>query len=126
MRGEIAEAAVELRVLIKANANIIKEVFPDATLTQIVDTPKREFAELGTQNIQNMATPPPLPSTSCMEEFVLDFNFRFAGPPTSASYDDDDDDEDDDVAGAVNKGDVRTFTRKSFGVIARSYLSPYV
>jgi hypothetical protein len=41
MHGEIAEAAVERRALIKAIADFIKEVLPDATLTQKVDTLKR-------------------------------------------------------------------------------------
>jgi hypothetical protein len=49
MRGKIGEAAVERKDLIKAIANFVKEVLPNATL---VDTPpKRESVELGTQII---------------------------------------------------------------------------
>jgi hypothetical protein len=60
MRGEIAEATVKRRALIKTIADFIKVVLHDATLTQIVDTSKRESAEVGTQTLQNLATPPPL------------------------------------------------------------------
>jgi hypothetical protein len=35
MRGEIAEAVVELRALIKAIVEFIEEVLPDTSLTQI-------------------------------------------------------------------------------------------
>jgi hypothetical protein len=126
MRGEIAEAAVERRALIKAIADFIKEVLPDATLTQKVDTPKRDSAELGTQTVQNLATPLPLPSNTSAGKVVYEtqtspVSTRYAGPPTLASDDDDDDD-----AGVIIEGDVCTFARKSFGAIASPYLSPYV
>jgi hypothetical protein len=122
MRGEIAEAAVEGRALIKAIADYIKEVLTDATLTQKVDIPKRESVELGTQIVQDLATQPPLPSTSSAGEVVYEtqtspVSTRFAGPPTAAS------DDDDDYVGVVSEGDVRTFARKTFGVIAIPYLS---
>jgi hypothetical protein len=70
MRGEIAKAVVELRALIKAIVDFIKVVLPDATLTQNVETPKRVSADLGTQTIQILATPPPLPSTSSVGKVV--------------------------------------------------------
>jgi len=34
--------------------------------------------------------------------------------------------DDDDVTGAIGEGDVKAFTRKSFGKIASPYISPYV
>jgi hypothetical protein len=124
-RGKIAEAAVERRALIKVIADFIKVVLPNTTLTQKVYTPKRESAELGTQTVENLATPPPLPSTSSAGEVVYEAQTSpvgTAGLPTAAYAADDDD---DDVR-VVSDGDVRTFSRKSFGAIASPYLSPYV
>jgi hypothetical protein len=66
-------------------ADFIKVVLPDATLTQIVDTSKRETAELGTQPVQYLPTQPPLPSTSSVGEVVYEkqkshVSTRFAVP----------------------------------------------
>jgi hypothetical protein len=58
VRGEIAEAAIGRMTLIKAIADFIKDVLPDATLTQDVATPKRESVEFGTHTVQNLATTP--------------------------------------------------------------------
>jgi hypothetical protein len=50
---------------------------------------------------------------------------RSSGPPAPAGASDDDD-HDDGQTGAISEGDVHAFARKSFGAIARPYLSPYV
>jgi hypothetical protein len=129
MRGEIAEAAVERRALIKTIADFIKVVLPDATLTEKVDTPKRESVDLGTQTVQNLATPPPqpvaLPTIFSAGEVVYEtetspVSTRSDGAIAAVSYDEDYD------TGEVSEGDVRTYARKSFSEIASPYLSPYV
>jgi Tfp pilus assembly protein FimT len=48
MRDDTQESAVGGRALIKAFADIMKVVLPDATLTQKVATPKTESVEFGT------------------------------------------------------------------------------
>jgi hypothetical protein len=126
IRGEIAETAVECMALIKAIADFIKEVLPDATLTQKVDTSTRKCIvryEDCPESGNTAATSLNLfCERSCNETQTSPVSTRFAGPPAVAS---DDDDEDDD-AGAVSEGDVRTFARKSFGEIFSPYLSLYV
>jgi len=138
MRGEIAEAAVGRKALIKAIADFIKVILPGTTLAQKVTTPRSESVELGKQTDMNLATPPrsvPLPSTSSAGDVVYEtetspVSTRFAGD-TALAYDDVDDDADtgavskDVDTGAVSE-DVRKFARKSFGKIASPYLSPYV
>jgi hypothetical protein len=95
MRGEIAEAAVGRKALIKTIADFIKAVLPDTTLAPKTDTPESESVELGTQTVQDSpTTPQPLPSTSSAEKVSPRF-----------TYDDNDD-------------EVHKFARKSFGEIA--------
>jgi hypothetical protein len=128
VRGQIAEAAVERKALIKEITDFIKTVLLDITLTQKVATPKRESVEYGTQT----APPPPtrvvpLPSTSSVGDEVYEaetspVSTRFTGPPAPAAASDDDD-HDDGETGAISEGDVHAFARKSFGSIASPYLS---
>ena len=141
IRGEIAEAAVGRRALIKAIADFIKVILPDTTLAQKVTTPRSLSIELGTQTDMNLATPPrsaPLPSTSSAGDDVYEtatspFSDGFnRARPTALADDDDDDDVDtgavskDGDTGAVSEDETRKFARKSFGAIASPYLSPYV
>ena len=130
MRGKIAEAAVKHRALIKAIAEIIEVILPYTTLTQKVTTPRSDSAELGTQTVRNLTTPPqfvPLPSTSSAgdvnETETSPVSTRYAGATVVASDDDDDDDVD---TGAVSEGEVHKFARKSFVEISSTYLSTYV
>jgi len=147
MRGEIAEAAVGRKALIKAIADFIKVILPDTTLAQKVTTPKSGSVDLGTQTVRNLTTPlrfVALPSTSSAgdvyEAETGPVSTRFAGA-TALAYDDDDDNvytgavskdgdrgtvSKDMDTGAVSEEEVRKNARKSFGVIAGPYLSPYV
>jgi len=131
--GEIAEAAVGRKALIKAIADFIKVILPGTTLAQKVTTPR---SESGTQTDMNLATPPPpLPSTSSAGEVVYEtetspFGAGFTSArPTALAYDDDADigavSKDVDT-GAVSEAETRKYARKSFGAIASPYLSPYV
>jgi hypothetical protein len=56
MRGEIAEAAVGRKALIKAIADFIKVILPDTTLAQKVSTPRSGSAEEGTQTTESNNT----------------------------------------------------------------------
>jgi len=56
MRGEIAEAAVGRKALIKAIADFIKVILPDTTLAQKVTTPRSGSAEEGTQTTESNNT----------------------------------------------------------------------
>jgi len=134
MRGEIAEAAVGRRALVKAIKDFIKVILPDTTLAQKVTSPK------GTQTVRNLTRSlrvEPLPSTSSAGDV-----YEAETSPVSTSlsgaralaYDDDDDAKDVDT-GVVSRGvetpgigeDVtQQFARKSFGSIASPYLSAYV
>jgi hypothetical protein len=63
--GEIEEASVGRRALIIAIADFKKRVLPDTTATaQKVGSTEGDSAEFGTQTVQHLPTPPPLPSTS--------------------------------------------------------------
>ena len=125
-RGEIQEAVVGRTALIKAKADFIKEVLPGTTLAQKGATPKSVSAELVTQTVRNLTTPPQfvaIPSTSsagvvAYETEASPVSTRYAGA-TAAAYDDDVD------TGAVIEGEVHAFARKSFGEIFSPYLSPY-
>jgi len=93
MRGEIAEAAVGRRALIKAIADFMKVVLHD-TIAQKVTTPRSESRELGTQTDMNLAIPPrfvPLPSTfsagDVYETETSPVSTRFASA-TALAYDD--------------------------------------
>jgi len=102
MRGEIEEAVVGRRALIKATADFIKVVLPDTTLAQKVAIPKSESAEFGTQNIQHLTTPPQpvaLPSTSFAGNVYETGTSPVSTGIASATAADDDDDK---VAGAVS------------------------
>ena len=130
IRGEIAEAAVGRKALIKVIADFIKVVLPGTTLEQKVTTPR---SESGTQTDMNLATP--LPLTSSAGEVVYEtetspFSAGFTrARPTALAYDDDADigavSKDVDT-GAVSEAETRKYARKSFGAIASPYLSPYV
>ena len=142
MRGEIAEAAVGRKALIKAIADFIKVILPDTTLAQKVTTPKSGSVDLGTQTVRNLTTPPRFVATSSAgdvyEAETSPVSTRFAGV-TALAYDDDDVytgavSKDGDTGavgknvdtGAVSEEEVSKFARKSFGVIASPYLKPHV
>jgi hypothetical protein len=146
MRGEIAEAAVGRKALIKAIADFIKVILPGTTLARKITTPKSGSVDVGTQTVRNLSTPPrfeALPWTSSAgdvyEAETSPVSTRFAGA-TALAYDDDGGDADtgavskdvetgvvskDGDTGAVSEEEVRKFARKSFAVIASLYLSPY-
>jgi len=141
IRGEIAEAAVGRKALIKVIADFIKVVLPGTTLEQKVTTPR---SESGTQTDMNLATP--LPLTSSAGEVVYEtetspFSAGFTrARPTALAYDDDDNADTGAVSkdvdtgavskdvdtGAVSEAGTRKYARKSFGAIVSPYLSPYV
>jgi hypothetical protein len=143
IRGEIAEAAVRRKALIKAIADFIKAILPDTTLAEKITTPRSESIELVTQTDMNLATPPPrsapVPSTSSAGDVVYEtetspFSAGFTRAlPTALAYDDDADTgavSNDVDTGAVSKdvdtSETRKYARKSFGATASPYLSSYV
>jgi hypothetical protein len=120
-RGEIEEASVGRKALINAIADFIKTALPDTTLAPKAVVPKSEAVEFGTQTVQRLTTPPPLPSTSS-----AGYVFETETSPVITRLIPRDDDDDGDLAGDVSEGEVHAFARKSFGTIATPYLSPYI
>jgi hypothetical protein len=98
VRGKIPEAAVEPKALIKAIVDFIKTVLPHTTL---IDTPKRESVELGTQIGLLRTRSVPLPSTGEVYEAET------SPVSTAAAIASDDDDD-----GEISEGDVHAFARK--------------
>ena len=128
IRGEIEEAAVGRKALIRAIADFIKLVLPENILAQKVVLPKSVSSA---QTAQTPSPPPPPQRAPVALSSTSDYVFQTETSPVStriigAAAADDDGDEDYGVAGAVGEGDVHAFSRKSFGEIASPYLAPSV
>jgi len=112
MRGDIEEAAVGRRALIKAIADFIKAVLPETTLAQKVTILKSESQS--TQTVRHLTTPPsqpprpvalPLNSSAAVVMYETEtspVSTRIAGA-TAVAATDDNCDNDYDVAGAVSE-----------------------